>query len=70
MIVIDKPSFLTALFVCLLLPVRAIAVTPAQPDTPDSFLRHQLQALHIPGMQVAVVRHGKIVFTGNYGVAN
>lgn len=36
----------------------------------DNYLRGQMQARHIPGMQVAVVRHGKIVFEGSYGMAD
>ncbi|HKM79561.1 MAG TPA: serine hydrolase [Candidatus Acidoferrum sp.] len=36
----------------------------------DSYLRKQMQTRHIPGLQVAVVRHGRIVVLRSYGVAN
>lgn len=36
----------------------------------ETYLRGEMQRRGIPGMQVAVVRHGKIVFLGAYGVAN
>jgi CubicO group peptidase (beta-lactamase class C family) len=42
----------------------------AQPDDVDIFLRSQMQKRHIPGLQVAVVQHGKIVKLGAYGLAN
>ncbi len=36
----------------------------------ETFLRHQMQRRRIPGLQVAVVRHGTIVLLGAYGLAN
>jgi CubicO group peptidase (beta-lactamase class C family) len=42
----------------------------AQPDNVETFLRSQMQKRKIPGLQVAVVQHGKIVFLGAYGLAN
>jgi CubicO group peptidase (beta-lactamase class C family) len=41
-----------------------------QPDSPDSFLRHQMELQHIPGMQAVILQHGKVIFAHNYGVAN
>jgi len=36
----------------------------------DGFLRSQMRDLRIPGMAVAVVHHGKIVFDRQYDIAN
>lgn len=36
----------------------------------DAFLQRQMQESKIPGMQVAVVQKGKIVFSKAYGIAN
>jgi CubicO group peptidase (beta-lactamase class C family) len=42
----------------------------AQTDAVNTFLKGQMKELRIPGMQVAVVRHGKIVLNKSYGIAN
>jgi CubicO group peptidase (beta-lactamase class C family) len=42
----------------------------AEPDGVDSYLKGQMQERHVPGLQVAVVRHGKIVKLAAYGLAN
>lgn len=44
----------------------------AQPlhDRVDVFIRDQMKQRRIPGMQVAIVRHGKIDFLKAYGIAN
>ena len=39
-------------------------------DNVETFLRSEMQKRRIPGLQVAVVRHGKIVFSGAYGLAS
>jgi CubicO group peptidase (beta-lactamase class C family) len=39
-------------------------------DSLDKFLRDQMSQLRIPGMQVAVVQHGKITLLKSYGIAN
>lgn len=41
-----------------------------QADSIDVFVQNQMQKRKIPGLQLAVVRHGKIIKTGNYGLAN
>jgi CubicO group peptidase (beta-lactamase class C family) len=46
-----------------------LAVEPA-PQLIENFLRAEMQKRGIPGMQVAVVHHGKIVLQGDYGLAN
>ncbi|KAA3437748.1 serine hydrolase [Rufibacter hautae] len=42
----------------------------AQTDSVDVFLKKIMQERAIPGMQVAVVRHGQIIKLGAYGVAS
>ncbi|GAA3997141.1 hypothetical protein GCM10022408_04740 [Hymenobacter fastidiosus] len=50
-------------------PLRnARAAAPA--DSLDLFLKAKMQQLRIPGLQLAVVRHGKIVKLAQYGLAN
>jgi CubicO group peptidase (beta-lactamase class C family) len=39
-------------------------------DSIDTFLKAKMQQRHIPGLQVAVVRGGKIVKSTTYGLAN
>ena len=41
-----------------------------QVDSIDVFVQNQMQKRRIPGLQLAIVRHGKIIKTGNYGLAN
>src|SRR5437762_8667031 len=41
-----------------------------QTDSIDVFIQGQMQQRKIPGLQLAIVRHGKIIKTGNYGLAN
>ena len=40
------------------------------PKEIDSFVQGQMKELHIPGMAVAVIQHGKIVHLRSYGIAN
>ena len=42
----------------------------AQLSDVESFLKREMKELHIPGMQVAVVQHGKIVLNESFGWAN
>ncbi|MGB5006620.1 MAG: serine hydrolase [Ferruginibacter sp.] len=42
----------------------------AQTDSIDLFVTKQMQQRKIPGLQLAIVRNGKIIKTGNYGLAN
>ncbi len=41
-----------------------------QADSIDVFVQNKMQQRKIPGLQLAIVRHGKIIKTGNYGLAN
>lgn len=55
-----------------------ISARPASAQTPhdelaaffDSYLAEQMQAYHIPGAVVSVVKDGKVVFTKGYGYAD
>ncbi|MEO6813603.1 MAG: serine hydrolase [Ginsengibacter sp.] len=42
----------------------------AQADSIDVFVKTQMQKRKIPGLQLAIVRHGKIIKVANYGLAN
>jgi CubicO group peptidase (beta-lactamase class C family) len=42
----------------------------AQADSIDVFVERVMQKRKIPGLQLAIVRNGKIIKTGNYGLAN
>lgn len=42
----------------------------AQADQVDSYVKQEMQANHIPGMSVAVLSRGKIIFHRQYGLAN
>ncbi len=42
----------------------------AQSDSIDVFVKNVMQKRKIPGLQLAIVRDGKIIKTGNYGLAN
>lgn len=42
----------------------------AQPDSIDAFIKNVMQKRKIPGLQLAIVKDGKIIKTGNYGWAN
>ena len=65
-------NFKTAVFVlCSLFFIRsASAQEVSRPDSIDLFLQSKMQRLHIPALQVAVVRDGKIVKNKTYGIAN
>ena len=41
-----------------------------QADKVDAYLKEAIQQNHIPGLSVAVIRQGKLVFTKQYGLAN
>lgn len=44
--------------------------TTPEVDTVETFLWKEMKERHIPGMQVAVVQHGKLVLTRAYGLAD
>ena len=55
-----------------LLAASAVAQsrTPPERDTVETFLGKEMKERHIPGMQVAVVQHGKVVLMRAYGLAD
>ncbi|HEY0060256.1 MAG TPA: serine hydrolase [Flavisolibacter sp.] len=57
-----------ALFAFLLLPLTYSV--HGQADSIDLFVQHQMQQRGIPGLQLAIVRNGQVIKTGNYGLAN
>lgn len=42
----------------------------SRPDSVAVFLQDRMQQLHIPGLQVAIIQHGKVVKLASYGLAN
>src|SRR5207249_1186158 len=46
------------------------AMPPRGADSLERFVREQMRKRRIPGLQLAVVRHGEIAFLGAYGLAN
>ncbi|GAB2791059.1 CubicO group peptidase (beta-lactamase class C family) [Hymenobacter luteus] len=62
------PLVWLVLFLSLGTASQAQAATP--PDSLDLFLQAKMRQLRIPGLQLAVIRHGKIIRTGQYGLAN
>ncbi len=56
------------LFAFLLLPLSCCVF--GQADSIDLFVQRQMLQRRIPGLQLAIVRNGEIIKTGNYGLAN
>jgi CubicO group peptidase (beta-lactamase class C family) len=54
----------------LVLGLSTRVLVMAQTDHVEIFLQQKMKELHIPGMQVAVMQNGKIVFSESYGYAN
>lgn len=60
---LKKPFTVILLFFCTLSVF-------SQTDSIDLFIQNQMQKRKIPGLELAIVRHGKIIKTGYYGLAN
>lgn len=63
----------TLLKIILLVSGGLLALGARAQSTPDSldvFLQDRMQRLRIPGLQVAVIQHGKLVKLSSYGLAN
>jgi CubicO group peptidase (beta-lactamase class C family) len=56
--------------IIILLALLFIQSGYAQVDSIDTFVKTQMEKRKIPGLQLAIVKNGKIVKTGNYGLAN
>lgn len=50
--------------------VLAAAATPARADRIDAYIEKRIEALHLPGLAVAIVRDGDVVKAKGYGLAN
>lgn len=59
-----------SLTVLILLVTGIITSSIAQEGQADALLRREMQERRIPGLQAAVVQHGKIVLLRSYGIAN
>ncbi|RWX02588.1 serine hydrolase [Flavobacterium cerinum] len=57
-------------FYILLLSISFLTQAQQTKDSIDIFLQQKMQELHIPGLQLAVIKKGQIIKTGNYGLAN
>src|SRR5688572_24908075 len=57
--------------VCLMILCSGFCIPViAQVDSVDLVVKEQMQKRRIPGLQLAIVRNGKIIKTANYGFAN
>jgi D-alanyl-D-alanine carboxypeptidase len=56
--------------IVLLLTLLCFVCVSARADNADDYVRAQMQARHIPGLTLAVVREGKLIKAQGYGVAN
>lgn len=63
-------NFRISTLVCLLCGMLFVQGLYAQSDSIDVFLKKEMLNRRIPGLQLAIVKNGKIVKTGNYGLAN
>lgn len=63
-------NFKIGKIVCLLFVLFVVEDVYAQTDSIDLFLKMKMQERRIPGLQLAIVRNGAIIKTGNYGLAN
>ncbi len=57
------------MFICCGL-THDVSAQDATTDSVDLFLQQYRTQMHIPGMQAVVIRHGKIIFSHSYGIAN
>lgn len=60
----------TVLFGLLFISISSTAQQVNAPDSIDLFLQSKMQQRHIPALQLAIVRDGKIVKHAAYGTAN
>ena len=56
---------------CILIAINLIAlINVAYADTVDEFILARMQEKGIPGLQVAIVQHNKVIKVDSYGIAN
>ena len=66
-----RPLYLKTIQKCLFYALWLLSPEVfAQADSIDAFVKNQMEKRKIPGLQLAIVRNGKIIKTGNYGLAN
>ncbi len=59
---------LFVLLVALLLNINALAQTPAPPAGLNAYVHKAMAQWQVPGLAVAIVKNGKLVFARGYGV--
>ncbi len=59
---------LSVLFVALLLNVSVLAQAPSQTADLDAYVHKAMTQWQVPGLAVAIVKDGKVVFARGYGV--
>jgi len=65
-----KNYSIRAALAVVLITITAFAAHAQAPAGAEEFLQKQMRERSIPGMQVAVVKHGRIVFLKTYGYSN
>ena len=68
-----KPADLSSMFnkpFCFIVLFLIPFILNAQEDTIDSFIKKNLESLHIPGASFIVTKNGKIIKSGSYGLSN
>jgi len=55
---------------CFIVPLFIPVVLFAQEDSIDSFIKKNLESLHIPGASLIVAKNGNIIKSGSYGLSN
>jgi D-alanyl-D-alanine carboxypeptidase len=56
--------------VSLIILVYLLAVPRLFADSVDEYLREQMNARHIPGLVLVVLKDGKVIRQQSYGLAN
>ncbi|WP_303309858.1 serine hydrolase [Hymenobacter sp. BT730] len=65
------PTLFFRLLASLLLGLATLAASAVpRPDSVDVFMRRTMAAQHIPGAAVAVIKNGKVLKQGTYGLAS
>jgi CubicO group peptidase (beta-lactamase class C family) len=69
----NRPILLVIGIMILMHPGNLFAQNPAQSISPDqlnSFIEFEMNRSNICGLSASVIKHGAVVWTGNYGMAN
>lgn len=62
-------NFLKKICIVVIISTFSISIY-GQMDSVDVFIKTQMEIRRIPGLQLAIVKNGKIIKTANYGLAN